>query len=204
MRTFGSIALVLTLVACGDGTGDADAGGMDAGVAGRDGGAADAASPPGADAGPGTDAGAQDGGATDGGPPDGGPPDAGARDTRCDEGDLLCDSLPPTCGDLEVAAIQDGCWACVNAITCRPWGEAGCETDQTCAPTERCDPCATGSCPFCEDCVAGCVVHGCPTETALTCRCARPDCGDGAVAVVRDGCWVCVTLGSCSTVREGC
>ncbi len=194
----------------GCGAGSADDGGlppvMDAGATGSDGGAADAGAAMdggGADDGGASDGGASDGGASDGGASDGGSSDAG-RSTRCDEGPLRCDAAPPTCGELEVAAIEDGCWECVNAITCRPWGEPGCASDQTCGPTERCDPCATGSCPFCEDCVAGCEAHGCPTEATLTCRCARPDCGDGNVAVIDEGCWICVSLGSCAVVRDSC
>jgi hypothetical protein len=38
----------------------------------------------------------------------------------------------------------------------------------------------------------------------LTCRCARPDCGDGNTSVIRDGCWVCVNATSCETTRGGC
>lgn len=198
-----SALLVSGLAGCGDGSAD-DAGvtpGMDAGPSGSDGGAADAGAA--MDGGGGVDAGASDGGAGDGGARDAAATDGG-RSTRCDEGPLTCDALPPTCGELEVAAIRDGCWVCVNAITCRPWGEPGCASDQTCAPTERCDPCATGSCPFCEDCVAGCEAHGCPTETTLTCRCVRPDCGEGNVAVIDEGCWICVSLGSCAVVRDSC
>ncbi|MCC6877471.1 MAG: hypothetical protein IT378_24405 [Sandaracinaceae bacterium] len=139
----------------------------------------------------------------DGGPFDGGGPyDGGGRDTRCDEGLLICAAVQPTCDSGSIAAIQGGCWACVNPATCRPWGEPGCETDMTCDPTERCNPCGTSSCPECLDCVPACTPHGCPTETVLTCRCARPDCM-GGVSIIRDGCWQCVTPDSCSDIGGG-
>ena len=137
---------------------------------------------------------------------DGQAPDAG-RDTRCDEGPLVCDGLPPMCGEGEVAAIRDGCWQCVNAITCAPWGEPGCGTDVDCSPREYCNSCATGSCFGCEDCVAGCVPHGCESEDAVTCRMLRPDCGPSGVAVARTegeggSCWVCVNRMTCEPITR--
>lgn len=127
---------------------------------------------------------------------------AGGRDERCDDGGpLFCDMVQPECALGEVAAIQDGCWVCVNAITCRPWGEPGCQRDADCPVDEWCNFCATGSCPACLDCVAGCVVHGCPTEPEPACNMIRPDCEQGGVAVVRGGCWVCVGLNACAPIE---
>lgn len=117
-------------------------------------------------------------------------------DRRCDDGTPLeCNMIEPECGFLEVAAVQEGCWVCVNEITCRPWGEPGCAVDADCPPAEYCNDCATGSCPMCLDCIAGCTIHGCPTEPEPTCRMLRPECG--GVSVVRDGCWVCVGFDAC-------
>ena len=79
------------------------------------------------------------------------------RPTGCDDGTtLLCDMIPPVCGDFEILAIQNYCWVCVNPATCRPWGQAGCDDDKDCPPGETCNPCGTSSCPFCDDCVAAC------------------------------------------------
>ena len=70
--------------------------------------------------------------------------------------DPICPSPPLPCVEYEVLTVVGGCWACLNLETCRPWGEPGCMTDTDCGPGEYCDPCATGSCPACEDCVADC------------------------------------------------
>lgn len=104
---------------------------------------------------------------------------------------------PPVCGELEILAFQQSCYICVNPATCRPWGIPGCERDAECDIIDYCNPCGTSSCPYCEDCVPACTPHGCPTETVLTCLMERPDCEDDGVAVVEDGCWLCVDLGSC-------
>lgn len=127
------------------------------------------------------------------------PPDAApGRDTSCDDGDdTLCDALPPECEAFEVAAAVDGCWACVNAITCRPWGEPGCATHADCGPEAVCNECATGSCPFCEDCVPGCTPHDCDTEPEPACDEERPACVEEEISVVRGGCWVCVSAETC-------
>lgn len=83
------------------------------------------------------------------------------RTTECDDGsDDLCDMMPPVCTRTEVLAIQDSCWVCVNPVSCAPWGEPGCETEDDCSGTDFCDPCATASCPGCRDCIAACVAHG--------------------------------------------
>jgi hypothetical protein len=80
------------------------------------------------------------------------------RDTRCDDGtEVLCLMIPPVCNDFEILAIQNNCWNCVNPATCRPWGEAGCKTDEDCLPDFTCDPCGTSSCPVCDDCIPACM-----------------------------------------------
>ncbi len=130
-------------------------------------------------------------------------PQEPVHDDRCDDGtEPLCEMVPPVCDDQwEILAYQGNCYVCVNPTTCVPWGEPGCRDDRDCDVTKRCDSCATGSCPMCLDCVAGCVPHGCPTEDEPLCNMIRPLC-DGGVAVVRDGCWVCVGLGACAPMRD--
>lgn len=124
--------------------------------------------------------------------------DCGGRDASCDDGSLpICDLVPPVCAPHEILAHQRDCYRCVNPATCRPWGEPGCQTDADCGPSDRCDDCAMGSCPACEDCVAACVPHGCATEPEPACDEARPACALGEVSVVQDGCWVCIAQNQC-------
>jgi hypothetical protein len=130
----------------------------------------------------------------------------GSAAGRCDDGtEALCKMLPPKCEDHEILAVQDSCYVCVNPVTCAPWGaQAQCEGDMECKPAQYCDLCATSSCPVCDDCVAACVDHGCRTESKLTCRCARPECGRDGVAVISNGCWICVSIESCRPTGEEC
>ena len=127
------------------------------------------------------------------------------RDSSCDDGtDLLCLRPIVACNESEILAIQRSCGVCVNPATCAPWGESTCRTDMDCANDEWCNGCASGSCPFCDDCVAACQPARCASDSVLTCRCARPDCGAGNTAIVRDGCWVCVDAFTCESRRGGC
>ena len=57
---------------------------------------------------------------------------------------------------------------------------------------------------MCDDCLAACVPHGCDTEMDLMCWCARPDCGDNAVAIIFEGCWICVYFETCEPTGEIC
>ena len=109
------------------------------------------------------------------------------RDPRCDDGsELACDGLPPRC-DGGVVAIRDGCWVCADPATCRRWGEPGCQGDDDCAPGERCDDCATSSCPDCDDCVAACVAAGgCPGPNPAGCR--ETGCPAGQECVQGEAC----------------
>lgn len=120
------------------------------------------------------------------------------RDAQCDDGTTpICAMIPPDCDASEVLAHQNDCYVCVNPATCLPWGEAGCGSDEECDASQWCNPCASSSCPTCDDCVAACVDHNCPTETELLCFGARPDCDPDEVAILEDGCWVCVALATC-------
>ncbi len=127
----------------------------------------------------------------------------GGHDPSCDDGaPVTCNSPAPECGTYEILAYQDGCHVCVNPATCKPWGQAGCEHQADCPVEDYCDPCGTAPCPDCDACLPACMPHGCQTEAVATCKMMRPDCGLGKAAVVKDGCWVCVTLGSCSPTRD--
>lgn len=126
-----------------------------------------------------------------------------ARNDTCDDGTQpTCEMKPPDCMPYEIMAYQESCYLCVNPDTCRPWGEAGCQEDGDCSPSQYCEPCASSSCPDCDDCVAGCEDHGCATEAEPECNMERPDCGEGNVAVVDEGCWVCVEMETCQPARD--
>ncbi len=125
------------------------------------------------------------------------------RDTQCDDdSEVACDEGQPECGGGELAAIQGGCWECINARTCLPWGEPGCASDADCPPAEYCDPWGTSACLECAEAIAACSDHDCDTGAAVNCLEGRPDCGEGAVSVIRAGCWVCVDRDSCERVPE--
>ena len=44
--------------------------------------------------------------------------------------------------------------------------------------------------------------HDCPTEDTLLCYGVREDCGEGKVAIIEDGCGVCVDLQTCEPARN--
>lgn len=102
-----------------------------------------------------------------------------------------CDCAGTDCGRLYDS--PDEClfeqWSCTTPPSC--------SSDADCGATEYCDGCATSSCPVCDDCVAGCVPHGCMSEREPICRAERPECGPDGIAIVRDGCWVCVDARTC-------
>ena len=192
----------------GEPSGDGGSTGNEGGGGGSGGSAAGAGGSSGASGGTsaggdgGTGGAAGDGG-TGGAADDGGT--GGTAANRCDDGtEVRCKMLPPECESYEMLAVQKSCYACVNPATCVPWGEeTRCKNDMQCEPTHYCDPCATSSCPMCDDCVTACVPHGCRTESTLTCRCARPECGNEGVAVIRDGCWICLSIESCAPTGTG-
>ncbi len=125
-----------------------------------------------------------------------------ARDEHCDDGsEVTCATFAEVvCAEHELLAVQEGCYVCVNPTTCLPWGVRGCEGDSGCSAFERCDACASSSCPVCDDCLPACIPHGCPSEPEALCDMMRPDCGSDAVSVVRSGCWVCVDPGTCDPI----
>ncbi len=125
------------------------------------------------------------------------------RNDRCDDGSVpTCEMMTPVCEDWEILAYQNDCYRCVNPQSCVPWGEAGCRTDLDCKLREFCNPCGTSSCPSCLDCMPACARHECETDGygQLNCESERPDCGAEGTAVIRNGCWVCVNVGSCEEI----
>ena len=71
----------------------------------------------------------------------------------------------------------------LNAIYCT--SNVQCSLDRYCPPAE------------CEGCDRVCTLHGCGTEDEATCATIRPDCVDGNVSVILNGCWVCISLDTC-------
>lgn len=48
------------------------------------------------------------------------PPPNACIFTSCDDGsEVVCDAIPPDCGPGRVAAVRNGCFACLDARTCR-------------------------------------------------------------------------------------
>ncbi len=124
------------------------------------------------------------------------------EDEHCHDGtEATCLTFAEiVCEEWELLAVQDECGVCVNPATCHPWGVQECGGDYACKVGERCERCATSSCPDCDDCIGACVVHGCPSELEPLCNMPRPDCGPDAVSVVMGECWVCVDPATCDPV----
>ncbi len=97
-----------------------------------------------------------------------------------------CDGL-----GMSLDACRDAFWPCMQPPSCV--GDSDCDVG------DYCETCASSSCFGCDDCVAGCIPHGCMDTMPLTCARPRPDCGDDGVAVVEvDGCWKCVDRATCA------
>lgn len=130
-------------------------------------------------------------------------PATDCRPIACDDGEpLTCDDELPLCRPGEQPALRGGCWACVDQVTCEVF--TPCEHDRECADHQHCDPCATSSCPECDDCIGACVTSPCESASAIGCSVARPDCAAGEVAVIQDGCWVCVNQTTCEPYEGAC
>lgn len=111
-----------------------------------------------------------------------------------------CDLERPNCEDNEVSVIRDGCWLCVNQMTCEPSfidQEPNCTSNPDCSLGQYCDQCAMSSCPDCEDCVALCQPSACESEEVADCELERPICAESEVLVIRDGCWQCIDQMAC-------
>jgi hypothetical protein len=123
------------------------------------------------------------------------------RNPDCDDDSTpTCNLLVPLdCNDSEIEAVKNGCWECVNRVTCEPWGTAGCEDDLSCDINEYCDDCATSSGELLADCIAGCKDFSCETEFFATCNMMRPECGAGT-AIIRNGCYACVDIQTCEDI----
>ncbi len=133
-------------------------------------------------------------------PEDGGPTDVEPDAPECVDGEVS--TVEVSCEDgpaIVSCECVAGAWECTPDPCEEP---TPCRQDAECSTAEYCDDCATSSCPDCEDCVAGCMPHGCPTEDSVTCRILRPDCGDSGVAVAVDGCWECVDSNTCERAVE--
>jgi len=122
--------------------------------------------------------------------------------TACDDDStLVCRALRPTCGEGEVSAVIQGCWACLDERTCEPASTTTtlCSSDSDCSIGAYCDECGTSSCPECRDCIATCVPYDepCDDGSTLICRALRPNCPDGQISAVIDGCWACVNASTC-------
>ncbi|MBL4685697.1 MAG: hypothetical protein JKY37_13975, partial [Nannocystaceae bacterium] len=139
----------------------------------------------------------------------------GVGDRPCADGSSLnplCDQKPP-CEDGQVAAVINGCFECVDEMTCE-------------APPQSCDDGSTLSqfCdqkPPCEDGQVAAVIGGCfECVDEMTCEPApqscddgstlsqfcdqKPPCEDGQVAAVISGCFECVDEMTCEAPPQSC
>ena len=133
----------------------------------------------------------------------------------------VCTHRPPVgrCfGDADCPGgrCEDG-FVCGCDIDCDDWGHVGsCAAAPGCRASDDCgvdDYCAfDGSRSCClpnTDCDAEfppcegvCRRHPCESEENLLCFCIEPDCDPNGVAVIRDGCWICVDAATCAPSDE--
>jgi hypothetical protein len=105
--------------------------------------------------------------------------------------------------DVDVPSLP----VCVG--TCA--AETPCEYDAQCQQDEECVFDQLGGCCLPDQvclaiyapCQGRCAPHGCATEPQLACFCVRPDCANLGVAVIRNGCWVCVDRTTCEPLPAG-
>ncbi len=128
-------------------------------------------------------------------------------------GEGLCDAFFGWAWTGEACTSVSGC-SCVGAECDRLFDSleacerryascGGCTSDVTCGVSGWCNPCARGSCPECDDCVQDCAPSRCATGEMPTCRAIRPECGETGVAIVVDGCWLCVDAYTCERLPAG-
>lgn len=68
-----------------------------------------------------------------------------------------CDHPARSCDQGSVLGLMDNCLSCLNPVTCKPWGQAGCTSNADCPANDTCNSCATSSCPLCDNCLGGCL-----------------------------------------------
>lgn len=125
-----------------------------------------------------------------------------AIDAACEDGTST--SFEVVCDDGRFAIVTCECIDGELACGPDPCGTTPtCESDLECAPGELCRVC-NPELPM--PCDPGCYDAGCPTQGAdeLVCFAARPECGEGQVAVVRSGCWECAEIATCNDEPLAC
>lgn len=121
----------------------------------------------------------------------------------CDDGsEINCQmGMPWYCElDTAIVALQDGCWTCVDPLSCLPpEAEDHCDSPNVCG--------THADCPLGYACTAmlscnnaewgACEPHQCPTQSIEAHKEGLPpDCGQG-VLTINDGYWLCVDIVSC-------
>lgn len=130
------------------------------------------------------------------------PPPSQCVYPRCDDGtDPLCPSLPMECGPGETLAVQNSCWACVDARSC-----------EVPPPPPACDD-PSGGLIYCDalppECAPGLIVAArngcwacvepnycqevvCSDGSTLGCRALAPLCDADQLLGIVNGCWACL------------
>ena len=143
--------------------------------------------------------------------------DADPPDGPCDDDTALsCDGETPECGAGSIMAIQDGCYVCVDPVSCGVPCDDAFSWDpllNACCPdapeVEPCD-CSEGFFPASVSMVdgAGCWIKDeclCQPETCgdgevLDCDLPKPVCGSQQLVALQEGCWLCAWADTCEPV----
>lgn len=144
---------------------------------------------------------------------DRGSPAVGKADqilSHCDDGTApVCTIAEPKCGPDEVLAAINGCVACVDAETCEltdpSWPAPSCEGacgDKSPGGCWCDDECADwGDCclDYEEVCIDGDDDDdgSCDDDSVPVCFIAEPDCPEGTISAVHDGCFTCADEETC-------
>jgi len=129
----------------------------------------------------------------------------------CDDGSApsqLCD-IKPVCEDGQVAARQNGCFVCVDALTCEPASvscDDGSTLNQLCDVPPVCDgdtvKALIDSCFVCVDpqtCEPPPADCGDGSQLSKFCD-VPPICDEGSEKAIIDACFVCVDPQTCEPV----
>lgn len=125
----------------------------------------------------------------------------------CDDGlPTMCDAIPPVCEGGLITAAQNGCYACVDPVTCQPPTVSLCSSDAECV-NGYCDATGSGGGSTGPGGSGGglappppgvCAYPNCDDGSPLMCRMLKPVCDAGLVASIINGCYQCLDARTCA------